>query len=520
MTENFFSLLQYCFSRKPDGCALRLPDGEAYSYRQLDALSARFALLLDSLGVAPGDRVLVQTGKSAQAVGLYLGCLRSGAVYVPINTAYTTAEVAYFLADATPKLFVCDVAAEPDLRKLAQSGGREILVRSLGVRGEGSLLEDLKNFADVSAAPVAARTAGDIAAILYTSGTTGRSKGAMLSHGNLAVSGVTLVDFWGWQDDDVLLHALPIFHVHGLFVAMHCAMLKATPMLFLPGFDADAVLECLPDATVMMGVPTFYTRLLAHPGLSIERCAHMRLFISGSAPLTGQTFEAFAQRTGHRILERYGMSETMMNTSNPLHGERVPGTVGFPLPGVALRIAAESGELLAPGDVGVIEVKGPNVFTGYWQMPEKTAEDFRPDGFFITGDQAVMDEAGRVSIVGREKDMVISGGYNVYPKEVELLLDEMPEVAESAIIGVPHADFGEGVVAVIVPAAADVTLEQVDAALAGRIARFKQPKRVVNLAELPRNAMGKVQKNQLRQDYAGLFESAGVTKSADTGASS
>ena len=318
-----------------------------------------------------------------------------------------------------------------------------------------------------------------------------------------------LVDYWGWQEDDVLLHALPIFHVHGLFIAMHCAMLKATPMLFLPGFDADRVVDALPRATVMMGVPTFYSRLLARKDFDAALCAHMRLFISGSAPLTSQTFDAFEARTGHRILERYGMSETMMNVSNPLEGQRIAGTVGFPLPGVQLRIAAEDGTPVPAGEVGVIEVKGPNVFSGYWQMPEKTAEEFRPDGFFITGDQAFMDETGRVSIVGREKDMVISGGYNVYPKEIEILIDEMPEVVESAVIGVPHPDFGEGVVAVVVPGGAEVSVTQTDAALAGRIARFKQPKRVINVAELPRNAMGKVQKNELRDLHAGLFEAPG-----------
>jgi malonyl-CoA/methylmalonyl-CoA synthetase len=354
--------------------------------------------------------------------------------------------------------------------------------------------------------PVAERTEDDLAAILYTSGTTGRSKGAMLTHGNLATSSVVLVDYWGWREDDVLLHALPIFHVHGLFIALHCAMLKATPMIFLPGFDATTVLEALPRATVMMGVPTFYTRLLGQDALNPECCAHMRLFISGSAPLTSQTFEAFEARTGHRILERYGMSETMMNLSNPLDGERIAGTVGFPLPGVQVRIASEDGAPVPPGEVGVIEVKGPNVFKGYWQMPEKTAEEFRPDGFFITGDQAVMDDSGRISIVGREKDMIISGGYNVYPKEIEVLIDRMPEVVESAVIGVPHPDFGEGVVAVVVPAVDEVSLAETDAALAGKLARFKQPKRVINVAELPRNAMGKVQKNQLRDSLTSLFE--------------
>ncbi|MGD8416306.1 MAG: AMP-binding protein [Pseudomonadales bacterium] len=505
MTENFFSLLQYAFSSNPGGPALLLADRDDLTYADLERWSARFAGTLGDLGVTPGDRVLVQTGKSPEAVGLYLGCLRLGAIYVPINTAYTDEEVAYFLTDATPALFVCSVERQASLAARVEALGTRTAVRSLGTRGDGSLMEALVPADERRAVPVASRTADDVAAILYTSGTTGRSKGAMLTHGNLATSGVVLVDYWGWQNDDVLLHALPIFHVHGLFVAMHCAMLKATPMIFLPGFETAAVLDALPRATVMMGVPTFYTRLLNDPTLDRSRCARMRLFISGSAPLTSQTFAAWEDRTGHRILERYGMSETMMNTSNPLEGERVAGTVGFPLPGVSLRIASPTGVPLPHGEVGVIEVRGPNVFKGYWQMPEKTAEEFRADGFFITGDQAVMDAHGRVSIVGREKDMIISGGYNVYPKEIEALLDAMDEVTESAVIGVPHPDFGEGVVAVVVPAAGEVGAPLVEAALAGKLARFKQPKAVVNVPELPRNAMGKVQKNALRRTYADLL---------------
>lgn len=506
MSENFFDLLRYAFLKNPEGPALILEDGRVVCYRDLEAQSAGFATLLAKLGVEVGDRVLVQAGKSPEAVALYLGCLRSGAVYVPINTAYTAAEVAYFITDAAPRLFVCDPRDEAAFAALPGAQSTQMVLSSLDVAGEGSLLEALADCAAESPPPVAVRSQDDPAAILYTSGTTGRSKGAMLSHGNLATSSVMLVDYWGWQDDDVLLHALPIFHVHGLFIALHCAMLKATPMLFLPGFDAETVIAALPKATVMMGVPTFYTRLLGQEALDPELCAHMRLFISGSAPLTSQTFDAWESRTGHRILERYGMSETMMNLSNPLLGERVAGTVGYALPGVRVRIASEDGELMPPGEVGVIEVKGPNVFSGYWQMPEKTAEEFRPDGFFITGDQAVMDESGRVSIVGREKDMVISGGYNVYPKEVEVLIDQMPGVVESAVIGIPHPDFGEGVVAVIVPEAQEVSVADTDAALEGQVARFKQPKRVVNLPELPRNAMGKVQKNQLRETYRSLFE--------------
>ena len=351
----------------------------------------------------------------------------------------------------------------------------------------------------------APREDGDLAAIVYTSGTTGRSKGAMLSHGNLASNVLALDRYWGWRDDDVLLHALPIFHVHGLFVALHCAFLRATAQIFLPRFDLDALIDALPRATVLMGVPTFYTRLLADDRFDASLAGGMRVFISGSAPLTEQTFVEFEARTGKRILERYGMTETLMNTSNPLDGERVAGTVGYPLPGVEARIADDAGNALGAGEVGGIEVRGPNVFSGYWRMPEKTAEEFRSDGFFRTGDLGVTDEDGRVSIVGRAKDLVISGGYNVYPKEVEKLLDEMPEVVESAVIGVPHPDFGEAVVAVVVPNEVAVTEARVDAFLAGKLARYKQPKRVICRPDLPRNAMGKVQKNELRDAHGDLF---------------
>ncbi|MEJ2089257.1 MAG: AMP-binding protein, partial [Gammaproteobacteria bacterium] len=442
MTENFFELLALAFRRHGHRAALTVPGRGEYSYGDLHGWSGDYAAMLESLGVEAGDRVVVQVGKSPEAVGLYLGCLRRGAIYVPLNTAYTAEEVAYFLSDAEPTLMVCETDREGPLTELAATLAGDIRVLSLGTGGDGSLIERLQALPLTSTPDPEPRSASDIAAILYTSGTTGRSKGAMLTHGNLATSAVVLVDYWGWRDDDVLLHALPIFHVHGLFVALHCAMLTATRIIFLPGFDPAAVIGSLPEATVMMGVPTFYTRLLAReelmdPEAARTICGRMRLFISGSAPLTSQTFEAWEARTGHRMLERYGMSETLMNVSNPLIGERVAGTVGFPLPGVRIRVADESGAEVQTGEVGVIEVKGPNVFAGYWQMPERTAEEFRSDGYFITGDQAVMDETGRISIVGREKDMVISGGYNVYPKEVEALLDGMPGVKESAVIGVP-----------------------------------------------------------------------------------
>jgi len=482
-----------------DSVALDLAgNGENWTYAQLFKRSQQLAQTLVESGVAAGERVLVQVEKSPEAVALYLACLRVGGVFVPINTAYTDPEVDYFLADAEPVLFVCRLEDEVRVRHRVKA----CVVKSLSTRGDGSLLENLP---DGPGPAICQRSGSDLAAILYTSGTTGRSKGAMLSHNNLGISAVTLIDYWGWRSDDVLLHALPIFHVHGLFVALHCALLTATRLIFLPAFDTQTVLEQLPRATVMMGVPTFYTRLLGSADLTRTLCRSMRLFISGSAPLTEQTFAAWEERTGQRILERYGMSETMMNTSNPLLGERVAGTVGYPLPGVQVRVVDDAGTQLAAGEVGVLEVKGPNVFSGYWRMPEKTATEFRADGFFITGDLAAQDENGRVTLVGRAKDLVITGGYNVYPKEIERLLDEMPAVRESAVIGVPHADFGEAVVAVVVPVAQDVTLASVEAALAGQLARFKQPKRVCNVNALPRNAMGKVQKKLLREQFSTLF---------------
>ena len=498
--HNFARALVAAADAHPHRDCLVLGADDVWSYADLMYWSQRMAGALASRGVQAGDRVLVQVDKSPHAVALYLGTLRLGAAYVPLNIAYTRTEVAYFLGDAEPRVFVCLPGMEPEPDK---ARGADVL--TLAADGSGTLIPLARQAEPYTGIEHA--EPGDLAAIVYTSGTTGRSKGAMLSHSNLESSARVLLDAWGWRDDDVLLHALPIFHVHGLFVAMHCALLSATPMLFLPRFDPAAVIAALPRATVMMGVPTFYARLLEFPGFQGDACRHLRLFVSGSAPLTEQTFVAWEQRTGHRILERYGMSETMMNTSNPLDGERVPGTVGMALPGVEARIAGENGRVLAPGEVGVIEVRGPNVFSGYWRMPEKTAEEFRPDGFFITGDLGVMDEDGRVSIVGRAKDLVISGGYNVYPKEIERLLDELPGVAESAVIGVPHADFGEAVVALLVTDGREVSQAEVDSALAGQLARFKQPKAVVCVDELPRNAMGKVQKNELRVRFAHLFDS-------------
>ncbi|MDE0052646.1 MAG: malonyl-CoA synthase [Gammaproteobacteria bacterium] len=493
MNDNVYALFETRFCADRDTTCLRLPDRDDRLYGDLEAQASRAAGALLHLGVKPGDRIVTQTEKTPEALALYLGCLKAGAVYVPLNTAYTAAEMKYFLSDAEPALLVCDpshmVATAVPTETLDASGG-------------GSFAQRMD--AAEACESTVVRGPEDIAAIVYTSGTTGRPKGAMLTHRNLESNARTLCDAWGWRSDDVLLHALPIFHVHGLFVALHCVFLGGGSMVFLPRFDADAVIEHLPSSTVMMGVPTFYTRLLGHNAFTRDVCRAMRLFISGSAPLAAQTFADFQARTGHRILERYGMSETLMNTSNPLAGERIGGTVGFALPEIEARIA-DGDRVLGEGEIGEIEVRGPNVFKGYWRMPDKTAEEFRPDGFFRTGDLGVMDSEGRVSIAGRTKDLIISGGYNVYPKEVETLIDEMSEVSESAVIGVPHPDFGEGVVAVVVPRDGPVDTAMVEAALKDRLARFKQPKRVVCLDDLPRNVMGKVQKNALRERFADLF---------------
>lgn len=485
---------------------IRTPDGGGYSYADMLRSTSQFAHALVELGVQPGDRVAVQVDKSPETVMLYLAVLRVGAVYLPLNSGYTGEELRYFLDDAEPSLFVCAPAFEAQARELAKVSG-VAHVETLGDAGDGSLMAKVHGkpgrFADVE------RAASDLAAILYTSGTTGRSKGAMISHGNLVSNARALVDYWNITSEDWLLHALPIFHIHGLFVACNSLLMAGGSMLFLSKFDAAQMLKLLPQVNLLMGVPTFYTRLLDQPGLTREAVAHMRLFISGSAPLTAETHKAFSERTGMAILERYGMTETGMNTSNPLDGQRIAGTVGFPLPGVELRIT-DPGQaepsLLPQGEPGMIEVRGPNVFQGYWRMPEKTAEELRADGFFMTGDIGFIDDRGYVQIVGRNKDMIISGGFNVYPKELEEILDTLPGVAESAVIGVPHPDFGEGVTAVLVASKGQAPSEaQVLAALDGKLARFKQPKRVMVVDALPRNVMGKVQKNVLREQFKALY---------------
>jgi malonyl-CoA/methylmalonyl-CoA synthetase len=480
---------------------IRHPQGAGLSYADLFAMTGRLANRLDEFGVRPGDRVAVQVEKSVPMLALYLACARAGAVFLPLNNAYTLAELDYFTGDAEPALIVCDPARAEGIAALAHGAA----VATLDASGAGSLVEKLGSlpaaFADAVCGP------DDLAAILYTSGTTGRSKGAMLSHDNLASNALTLVDFWRFTKDDVLLHALPIFHTHGLFVATNVTLMAGASMIFLPKFDADEVLKRMPEATTMMGVPTFYVRLLDHPGLTQDATRHMRLFVSGSAPLLADTHREWQARTGHAILERYGMTETNMNTSNPYDGDRIAGTVGFPLPGVSLRITdPDSGAPLAKDEIGMIEVRGPNVFKGYWRNPEKTAAEFRSDGFFITGDLGKIDARGYVHILGRGKDLIITGGYNVYPKEIETEIDAIAGVVESAVIGLPHRDFGEGVTAVVVqakgatldPAAIQATLEQ-------RLARFKCPKRIVIVDDLPRNTMGKVQKNVLRETYKALY---------------
>ncbi len=477
--------------------------GDRLTYGALFAGAERMAAALVAAGAGPGDRVAAQVDKSIEAIQLYLGTVLAGAVFLPLNTAYTKAEVAYFLSDAEPAVFVCDPARREPLGPVAERAGVPAVL-TLGADGTGTLARAAQ--AQAPGFEAVARGEGDLAAILYTSGTTGRSKGAMLSHANLASNAETLREVWRFTADDVLIHALPIFHTHGLFVATNVALTAGASLVFLPGFDADAVAAAMERATVLMGVPTFYTRLLDHPGLTRERAGRMRLFVSGSAPLLAETHRLWRERTGHAILERYGMTETNMNTSNPYEGARRAGTVGFPLPGVEIRVADEGGRALPAGQTGAIEVRGPNVFKGYWRMPEKTAEELRPDGWFVTGDLGMVDADGYLSIVGRSKDLIITGGYNVYPKEIEALIDAIDGVRESAVIGLPHPDFGEGVAAVVVPqAGATLSPEAVLEPLRRELARYKQPKRVFFVDDLPRNAMGKVQKNVLREDYGAAF---------------
>ncbi len=506
--HNLFAALRAAFPAALDAVAVETDNGLNYSWRDLDRATAMLANLLQSLGLPAGARVAVQVEKSVEAMLLYLATLRAGYVFLPLNTAYQSAEMEYFIGNAEPAVVVCTPKNFGWVSKIAFKAGTQN-VFTLDDDRSGSLLDRAAHCSDQHA--VAVLQADDLAAIVYTSGTTGRSKGAMLSHGNLLSNAQVLKDFWGWRKPqgggDVLIHALPIFHVHGLFVAIHGALLNGSKMIWLAKFDAGLVVKKLREATVFMGVPTLYVRLLAEPGLNHAACRNMRLFISGSAPMLIETFNEWRQRTGHTILERYGMSETAMLSSNPYQGgERCGGSVGFALPGVSLRVQGDGGQPLPVGEIGGIEVKGPNVFKGYWRMPEKTADEFTVDGYFKTGDVGKIDERGYITIVGRSKDLIISGGYNVYPAEIEGYINDLPGVAESALVGVPHPDFGEVGVAVVVPKpGATLDAGQIVATLKSTLANFKIPKQCFVASELPRNTMGKVQKNVLRRQYLGLF---------------
>jgi len=505
MSNHLFDAIRASVGRG-DAIFIETADGRRWTYADAVRISGQIASAIDALGVRPGDRVAVQVEKSPLALMLYLACVRCGAVYLPLNTAYTLAELDYFIGDAEPRLVVVSSNKRADAEKVAQGYGA--ILETLDIDGSGSLMElareEPADFID------AARGPDDLAAILYTSGTTGRSKGAMLTHDNLLSNALALRQCWQVTASDRLIHALPIFHTHGLFVATNVTLVSGASMFLLPKFDPDEILSLMPRSTLMMGVPTFYVRLLQHEGLTRDAVATMRLFISGSAPLLAETHAAFRKRTGQAILERYGMTETNMNTSNPYDGERKAGTVGLPLPGVSVRVTdPSSGDVVEVGGTGMIEIKGPNVFKGYWRMPEKTIAEFTKDGYFISGDLGLIDADGYVHIVGRGKDLVISGGYNIYPKEVESEIDQLASVVESAVIGISHPDFGEGVTAVVVcqPGVA-LTENEVLRALQDRLAKYKQPKRVIFVDDLPRNTMGKVQKNLLRDQYSGLYAKA------------
>lgn len=505
MNENLYSIMQSRFPADGDRWVIETVDGTVYSYGQLQEAAGRYARLLRAIGVKKGDRVAVQTDKSPQTVFFYLGCLQAGAVYVPLNVAYKRAEIEYFLGDSEPVLMVCRPESEPAIRAVAANAGVS-RVLTMNAFGQGSLADAAAELAPETQAIQVGRD--DAAAICYTSGTTGRSKGAVITHGNLSSNALVLHRIWRFLPGDVMLHALPIFHVHGLFVAIHTTLLNASGMLFLSKFDADEVIRLLPRATVMMGVPTFYVRLLEREDFTATLTRNIRVFVSGSAPLSKETFRRFEQRTGARILERYGMTEAGMISSNPYDEERRAGTVGFPLPDVQLRIADDQGNTLGPDRVGAVEIKGPNLFPGYWRMPDKTASEFQPDGFFVTGDLGKIDRRGYLQLVGRARELIISGGYNVYPKEIEQVIDAIPGVEESAIVGLPHPDLGEAVAAVVKRSGgADEPIgeAQIIAAVKQKLANFKAPKRVFFVPDLPRNAMGKVQKVDLQYTFRDVF---------------
>lgn len=496
--ENLYHLLETRFPTGTQALALTSPE-RRYSYQDMQVIVNRYCQYIATIGLRPGDRLAVQTDKSPEAVFLYLACLKAAVIYIPLNIAYTATEMAYFIENARPSCLVCSPDNQTALTPIAEKLGVKT-IETMDAQGQGSWATQASKMTEAcDTQPV---HGDDIAVILYTSGTTGRSKGAMLSHENLKHNAQTLHTLWGWKPGDVLLHALPINHAHGLFVALHCSLLNGSNMLFLPRFDPTTVIKLLPEATVMMGVPTFYTRLLAQDGFNKAVCRNMRLFISGSAPLLESTFEAFEERTGHRILERYGMTEAGMITSNPLEGERVAGSVGFPLPGTEVRVVNDSGVALPDGEKGMLQIRGKHVFKGYWQMPEKIREEFTEDGFFMTGDIATCIDS-RITIVGRGKDLIISGGYNVYPKEVEQVIDAIENVLESAVIGLPDPDFGESTTAIVVPSdpSAPPTDTVIIQATKAALANYKVPKQVFFLDALPRNSMGKVQKNKLREQF-------------------
>jgi malonyl-CoA/methylmalonyl-CoA synthetase len=500
---NLYAHFSLQFEKHAANELLLADDGTSYRYQDIDRESARLARFFIELGIKSGDRISVQVDKSPTALSLYLACLRGGFVFHPLNPGYQSAELDYFLGDAEPTIVICDSQKEKAIKPLADNAGvRHVL--TLDSDGQGSLVNASRETSDDPL--IVSSAEDDLAALLYSSGTTGVPKGIMLTHGNLLSNARSLVEAWAFTEQDRLLHALPIFHVHGLFVAIGCVLLSGASMRWHDSFAASEVIKTLPECTVMMGVPTYYSRLLNESDFTADITARVRVFISGSAPLLEETFTAFESRTGHRILERYGMTETNMNTSNPLDGERRPGTVGYPLPGIQVRIVDESGNALPVNEIGDLQVKGSNVFVGYWRLPDKTSEDFTTDGFFNTGDKGIIDAEGYVSIVGRAKDMVISGGLNVYPKEVELFIDDLSGVKESAVIGVPHADFGEAVVAVVVrESGSSIDEEEIIRWVKDSLANFKVPKRVIFVDELPRNTMSKVQKKILREKCNDLF---------------
>ena len=502
--ENLFAALRAAFPADLNATAVETDNGLNYSWQDIERATAMMANLLVSLKLPAGSRIAVQVEKSVEAMLLYLATLRAGYVFLPLNTAYQSAEIEYFIGNAEPAVVVCSKKNFGWVSKIAFKAGTQN-VFTLSDDRTGSLLERAAHCSDQHIAAV--KGADELAAILYTSGTTGRSKGAMLTHGNMLSNALVLKDYWGWKPGDVLIHALPIFHVHGLFVALHGALINGSKMIWCAKFDPRFVVSKMLEATVFMGVPTLYVRLLNEPGLDKNAVRNMRLFVAGSAPLLIETFNQWQQKTGHTILERYGMSETAMLTSNPYKGDRRGGTVGFALPGVNLRVQGDDGKALGTNEIGGIQVKGPNVFKGYWRMPEKTKEEFAADGFFKTGDIGKIDERGYITIVGRSKDLIISGGYNVYPAEIEGYINDLPGVAESALVGVPHPDFGEvGVAVVIVKAGATLQAEAIVASLKSKLANFKIPKQCFVVNELPRNTMGKVQKNLLRDQYKALFQ--------------